>query len=68
MDQQISLHGTIISIALGVAGSAAAGLIDVSSRDRPWHLLLWMLWTVSLVVVCTIYSGTTAAVYVSPRC
>ena len=44
MDQQIGLHGTIVSIALAVAGLAAASLFDVRAADRPYHALLWVLW------------------------
>jgi hypothetical protein len=66
MDQQVGLHGTIVSIALGVAGLAAASLIEVPRPDRPFHALLWLFWTVSLVVVGAVYSGMTVAVYVTP--
>jgi hypothetical protein len=41
MDQQIGLHGTIVSIALGVAGLAAASMFDVQAADRTYHALLW---------------------------
>ena len=49
MDQQVSLHGTIVSIALGVAGLAAASLFKVQSSDRPYHLLFWLLWVTSIL-------------------
>jgi len=66
MDQQIGLHGTIVSIALGVAGLAAASLFQVRALDRPYHLLLWLLWSTSLAAVGVVYSGMTVSVYVLP--
>ena len=66
MDQQIALHGTIVSIALGVAGLAAASLFEVRAADRPYHLLMWMLWVISLLGVGVVYSGMTVSVYVLP--
>jgi len=66
MDQQIGLHGTIVSIALGVAGLAAASLFDVRAADRPNHALLWLLWISSLLAVAVVYSGMTVNVYVLP--
>jgi hypothetical protein len=66
MDQQIGLHGTIVSIALGVAGLAAASLFQVRTADRPYHGLLWLLWVASLLGVGVVYSGMTVSVYVLP--
>jgi hypothetical protein len=66
MDQQIGLHGTIVSIALGVAGLAAASLFDVRAADRPYQALLWVLWGASLLGVAVVYSGMTVAVYAVP--
>lgn len=66
MDQQIGLHGTIVSIALGVAGLAAASLFEVQAADRPYHGLLWMFWAASLLAVGVVYSGMTVSVYVLP--
>jgi hypothetical protein len=66
MDQQIGLHGTMVSIALGVSGLAAASLFDVSPADRPYRLLFWLLWFTSLVAVGTVYSGMTVNVYALP--
>lgn len=66
MDQQIGLHGTIVSIALGVAGLAAASLFEVRALDRPYHALLWLLWSSSLAAVGVVYSGMTVSVHVLP--
>jgi hypothetical protein len=66
MDQQIGLHGTIVSLALGVAGLAAASLFEVSPASRPYHPLLWLLWCTSLVGVGIVYSGMTVNVYALP--
>jgi hypothetical protein len=66
MDQQVGLHNTITSVALGVAGLAAAGLVVVSAADRPYHALFWLLWAVSLTGVATVYSGMVSAVHVAP--
>ena len=67
MDQQIGLHGTVVSIALGVAGLAAASLFDVSRADRPDHMLFWGLWITSLLGVAIVYSGMTANVFALPN-
>jgi hypothetical protein len=66
MDQQVGLPGTIVSIALGVPGLAAASLINVPRPDRPCHELLWLFWAVSLVVVGAVHSRMKVAVYISP--
>lgn len=66
MDQQIGLHGTIVSLALGVAGLAAASLFEVSDADRPYHELFWLLWLASLFAVGVVYSGMTVNVYALP--
>lgn len=66
MEQQIGLHGTIVSIALGMAGLAAASLFEVRPADRPYHLLLWLLWLASLLAVGVVYSGMTVSVYALP--
>lgn len=66
MDQQIGQYNTIVSIALGVAGLAAASLFDVAPRDRAFRVLFWVLWATSVLFVATIYSGMTANVYAAP--
>lgn len=66
MEQQIGLHGTIVSIALGVAGLAAASLFEVRPADRPFQVLLWLLWIASLFAVGVVYSGMTVMVYALP--
>lgn len=66
MDQQVGLHNTVTSVALGMAGLAAAGLVVVSAADRPYHGLFWLLWAVSLTGVATVYSGMASAVHVAP--
>jgi hypothetical protein len=65
-DQRNGLHGTIISLALGVAGLSAASIFEVSPADRPYHPLLWLFWLISLVSVGTVYSGMTVNVYALP--
>ena len=66
MDQQIGIHVTIVSIALAVAGLAAAGLLVISSADRPYRILFWLLWITSLLYVGVVYSGMTVSVYILP--
>lgn len=66
MDQQIGLYNTIVSIALGVAGLAAASLFDVGPADQAFRTLFWVLWAISLLFVTVIYSGMTTNVYATP--
>lgn len=67
MEQQTGLHGTVVSIALGVAGLAAASLFDVGRADRPDHILFWALWVTSLLGVAIVYSGMTVNVFAAPE-
>jgi hypothetical protein len=67
MDQQVGIYSIVLSIALGVAGFAAASIIHVPRADRPYHALLWVLWLTSLVAVAIVYSGMNANVYALPN-
>lgn len=67
MDQQIGLHNTIVSIALGVAGLAAASLFDIDHAHQAFRMLFWALWAISVLFAATIYSGMTANVYAAPN-
>ena len=67
MDQQVGVYSIVLSIALGVAGLAAASLLYTSSADRSYHALFWVLWFISLLAVAIVYSGMNANVYALPN-
>ncbi|MFD3399240.1 hypothetical protein ACFWUU_01105 [Kribbella sp. NPDC058693] len=54
----LGLHVTVISVALGVAGLAAASLVAASQNLSNGVLLNWMLWLSSLLAVAVAYAGT----------
>lgn len=67
MDQQAGIFGMIVSVALGVAGLAAASLFEVRPSDRPYHILFWILWAVSLLSIGVVYSGATVNLFALPN-
>jgi hypothetical protein len=67
MDQQVGVYSIVLSIALGVAGLAAASLLYASSTNRSYHALFWLLWFISLLAVAIVYSGMNANVYALPN-
>jgi len=67
MDQQVGAYSIVLSIALGVAGLAAASLFSVSPADRPYRVMFWTLWALSLAAVAIAYSGMTVNVFALPN-
>jgi hypothetical protein len=67
LDQQVGIYSIVLSVALGVAGFAAASLIHVPKADRPYDILLWALWLTSLFAVAIVYSGMNANSYALPN-
>jgi hypothetical protein len=62
----ISLHVTIVSLALGVAGFAAASLIAPSSRFHGYQVVFCVLWLASLLATAVAYAGTMIGAIVLP--
>jgi hypothetical protein len=54
----LGLHVTVVSVALGVAGLAAASLVAASDDLGRAALLYWLLWLASLLAVAVAYAGT----------
>jgi hypothetical protein len=64
----LGLHVTVVSVALGVAGLAAAGLLAGMKDPSGLAWLYWLLWFTSLLAVATAYAGTmTGAVALPSR-
>jgi hypothetical protein len=57
VDRLLNLHNMIASVALGVAGLAAASLIVSPKEFRDYQIMFWILWTASLLAVATAYAG-----------
>jgi hypothetical protein len=54
----LDLHVTVVSVALGVAGLAAASLIAGTKDLDGLAFVYWMMWIASLLAVATAYAGT----------
>ncbi|WP_157979533.1 hypothetical protein [Kribbella monticola] len=54
----LDLHVTVVSVALGVAGLAAASLLAGTADLHGWAFVYWMMWLASLLAVATAYAGT----------
>jgi hypothetical protein len=67
MDQQVGAYSIVLSIALGVAGLAAASLFSVAPADRSYRVMFWVLWVLSLAAVAIAYSGVTVNVFALPN-
>ncbi|GAA0955228.1 hypothetical protein GCM10009554_62520 [Kribbella koreensis] len=64
----LGLHVTVVSVALGVAGLVAAGLLAGMKEPSGLAWLYWLLWFTSLLAVATAYAGTmTGAVALPSR-
>lgn len=66
MDQQVGAYSIVLSIALGVAGLAAASLFYVTPEDRSYRVSFWALWLTSLVAVAIVYSGMNVNAFALP--
>lgn len=65
-DHYLSTHQIVVSLALGIAGIAAAGLIAPSPRFGHDHAVLWILWSTGLLATAVAYSGTMVGAIVLP--
>jgi hypothetical protein len=66
VNHYMGIHVTIVSVALGVAGVAAASLLATKNVGVHLHLLLGLLWLASLLATVTAFSGTTAGSFALP--
>ncbi|MFJ3799606.1 hypothetical protein ACIPSJ_25345 [Streptomyces sp. NPDC090088] len=60
------LHGTLVSIALGAAGFAAAGLAIHKKDEVETTPLMWLMWVGGLLAIAAVYSGTVTGVFALP--
>lgn len=57
-DHYVGLHNMVVSVALAVAGVAAASLLGLPPTFRAFTPLLWMMLGVSLLGIAVAYAGT----------
>jgi hypothetical protein len=68
IDHYLSLHVTIVSVTLAVAGIGAAALLAPSAQHGKYQLLLWAMWGASLLAAADAYAGPmTGAILLPPR-
>lgn len=68
IDHYLSLHVTIVSVTLAVAGISAAALLAPSAQHGKYQLLLWAMWAASLLAAADAYAGPmTGAILLPPR-
>ena len=67
-EHYLSVHVTIVSVALAVAGLDAAALVAPSMPLGGYRVLLWAMWGASLLAVADAYAGPmTGAIILPPR-
>ncbi|TDD81327.1 hypothetical protein E1293_18830 [Actinomadura darangshiensis] len=57
-ERYLNLHNTLVGVALGIAGLAAANLLSASGDYEHYQTAFWMLWVASLLAVVVAYAGT----------
>lgn len=57
-DHYVGLHNMVVSVALAVAGVAAASLLGLPPAFRAFTPLLWMMLGASLLGIAVAYAGT----------
>ncbi|MFI0354289.1 hypothetical protein [Actinomadura sp. 9N407] len=57
MDRVLNLHNILVGLASGIAGLAAADLLNVPENYRDYRVALWLLWFAALLAVVTAYAG-----------
>lgn len=57
-DHYVGLHNMVVSVALAVAGVAAASLLGLPSPFHAFAVLLWMMLGTSLLAIAVAYAGT----------
>jgi hypothetical protein len=66
VNHYIGLHSTIVSVAMAVAGLAAASLLGTSKIYHGDYALLWLLWLTSVLCCAIVYMGVLSSVIVVP--
>lgn len=64
-DHYLSVHVTIVSVTLAVAGLDAVALLTLSDPGR-LQLLYWALWAASLLAAAVAYAGPMTSVIILP--
>lgn len=68
INHYLSVHVTIVSVVLAVAGVDAAALLAPLTPLGTYQPLLWAMWGVSLLAVAVAYAGPmTGAIVLPPR-
>jgi hypothetical protein len=62
----LSLHITVVSVVLAVAGLAAAGLVGRGMGPHYQLLVLWLLWAGSLAATAVAYGGPMVGAFALP--
>lgn len=66
VDHYTSLHNTVVSVVLAVAGLAAASLAGSHAEYGGAYPLLWMFWLASLLLCATIFAGAMSGNVAAP--
>jgi hypothetical protein len=66
VDHYIGLHVTVVSVALGIAGVAAASILAAPNLSLERRLLLAVLWLASLLATATAFAGTVVGSFTLP--
>ncbi|MGW9032668.1 hypothetical protein ACWGQ5_53795 [Streptomyces sp. NPDC055722] len=62
----MQLHGTLVSIALGAAGFAAASLATAPRGQADSSGVLWLMWVGGLLAIAVVYVGTVTGAFTLP--
>lgn len=65
LNHYVGLHTTVVSVAIAVAGVAAASL-GTSQIYHENHRLLWLLWLISILCCAIVYMGVLSSIIVIP--
>jgi hypothetical protein len=66
LNHYVGLHSTVVSIAMAVAGLAAASLLGTSKIYHGNYALLWLLFLTSVLCCTVVYMGVISSVIVIP--
>lgn len=66
MGHYLGLHITVVSVALALAGGAAASLMTRHSISAADLILLWLLWLGSVLATAVAYAGTMVGAFALP--
>lgn len=62
----VGLHNVVVSVALAVAGTAAASFLGATDAYRPYLPLLWLMLITSLLAIAVAFAGTVTGAPVLP--